>query len=80
MGMPALVSNTAAYANTMRSIGLEQLVVKSPKQAAKMVRWLQPRKARAVIQNQYKMLPVDDFSPKKSGEALAEVFKSVYKA
>jgi hypothetical protein len=79
MGIPAIVSDTKAYRETMESVQLSYLVAKKPKDVREIMRQIERPFVRRQIANQYKKYDLSNRTPQHVAMLLGEVFKNVCK-
>jgi len=79
LGIPTIVSNTQSYAETMKDIGLENLIVSSPEKMRTVLKQICDVNLRKVIQKRFIEYVWDKYHPKNSSNLLIRVFNSVIK-
>lgn len=77
MGMPTIVSNTDAYAETLRSIGLDYLIAVFPHDTEGILSTIKPFEVRRQIQDAFLRYDYSRHTPENSGKLLGRVLKHV---
>ncbi len=79
MGIPAIVSDTKSYRETMQAIELDYLIAKKPEDVRNIMKRIESASARMAIAEEYKQYYLGNKTPKHVAMLLGEVFKNVCK-
>ncbi|MCP3686060.1 MAG: glycosyltransferase family 4 protein [bacterium] len=79
MGIPAIVSDTKAYRDTMKAVNLSWLVAKKPEHVKDILRRIKSVVWRRDVVERYKRYDLSDRTPQHVAMLLGEVFKNVCK-
>jgi glycosyltransferase involved in cell wall biosynthesis len=77
IGMPAIVSNTPAYRETMLNTKCDFLIAQEPKDVPNIIKTIAPEQIRKEIGKKFRRYVWDKFSPEESSKVLAKVFLEV---
>lgn len=77
IGLPCIVSDTPAYRKTMEEVGLPWLVMKDERDLPRIMERIELPATRMEIQFRFQQYAFKNYSPVKSSEKLAEVFRSL---
>lgn len=75
IGLPCIVSNTPAYVNTMKEIGLDMLIAKQPSDVPIILDRLQDPTVRLEISDKFIQYAWNNYSPQRSSKTLEDLFK-----
>ena len=79
IGLPTIVSDTSAYADTLKKVDCEFLIAKTPGDVNNILTSIESPKVREEIGKKFYKYAWDNFSPQMSSSLLSEIFKKVQK-